>query len=152
MRSTWGSILLGLVVAPGLLWGQGGGGHELGPQITVTTPDPPAVVAGIYGAIRPERRLRLAANAGVGVQGDGLAWRLEALGHFQLNPRTLGIGVYGGAGVAVAGGVATEGYLVVLVGIEGAPGGPRGWAFELGVGGGVRIGASYRWRRSVGGR
>jgi hypothetical protein len=144
MRSTWGSILLGLVVAPGL-WGQTV--REFGPQITITTANPTAVVGGLYGAIRPDRRLRLAANAGVGVQGDGVAWRLEALGHFQLNPTSLGTGVYGGAGVAVAGGTATKGYLVVLLGIEAAPGGPSGWAVELGVGGGVRIGASYRWRR-----
>ena len=152
MRCTWGSIFLGLVLAPGLVWAQGGAVHEFGPQFTATTPDPPAVVAGIYGAIRPERRLRLAANAGIGVQGSDLAWRFEALGHFLLNPRTLGIGVYGGAGVALVGGVATQGYLVVLVGIELAPGGPRGWAVELGIGGGVRIGASYRWRRRSGGR
>jgi hypothetical protein len=150
MRSTWVSLLLGIAVPPVALWCQQV--REFGPQITLTTSDPLAVVGGLYGAVRPERRVRLAANAGLGVQGSDLAWRVEALGHFHLNPTARGVGVYGGAGVAVAGGTATHGYLVVLVGMEAAPGGPEGWALELGVGGGVRIGASYRWRRRSGGR
>lgn len=150
MRSTWASLLLCLAVAPPPvpLWAQV---REFGPQITLTTQDPVAVVGGLYGAVRPERRVRLAANAGLGVRGSELAWRVEALGHFLLNPTTQGVAVYGGGGVAVAGGTATHGFLVVLLGVEAAPGGPEGWALELGVGGGVRIGASYRWRRRPGG-
>jgi hypothetical protein len=73
------------------------------------------------------------------------------LWHFLLKPRERrGLGVYGGGGVAVAGGPDTEGFVVVVIGLEARPGARSGWALEVGIGGGVRFSVGYRWRRTVG--
>jgi len=116
-------------------------------QAIATAADPVAVVGGVYGGVWAERRLRVVGTAAVGGQGGDLAWRLEGLAHFHFNPGSTGVGVYGGGGLALAGGVETQGYLVVLVGLEGSPSGTRGWAVEVGVGGGFRLGVGYRWRQ-----
>jgi len=147
MNCTWASaiVVVAAAVAPRSLAGQGR--REAGVQAIVTSADPAAVLGGVYGAYRVGRRVRVAATAGLGVAGEGTAWRLEALGHFHFQPETRGgVGLYGGGGLALAGGPSTRGYLVVLVGLEANPGGPRGWSVELGAGGGLRLGIGYRWR------
>jgi hypothetical protein len=120
---------------------------ELGLQATGTLSDPALAVAGVYGAWRPSSRGRISAAAGLGGSGDATAWRGELLGHFLLAPnKKRGPGVYLAGGVAVVGGPADRGYLVLAVGIEDRPGGPSGWFAEAGVGGGARLSAGYRWR------
>jgi len=37
--------------------------------------------------------------------------------------------------------------LLLTAGLEQNPGARRGWAMELGVGGGVRFAVGYRWRK-----
>lgn len=124
--------------------------QEIGAHSTLTTADPTAWVAGAYGALRPSSRVRVATQVGAGITGDAFGWRGELLWHFLLKPRERRrLGVYGGGGVAVAGGPDTEGYVVLVLGVEARPGAGSGWAFEVGVGGGVRIAVGYRWRRRV---
>jgi hypothetical protein len=47
-------------------------------------------------------------------------------------------------------GPVSRGYLVLTLGIEERPRSSSGWALELGIGGGARIGFGYRWRRFSG--
>ncbi|HEU5170501.1 MAG TPA: hypothetical protein VFU46_08180 [Gemmatimonadales bacterium] len=120
---------------------------ELGVQGLIATSQPVLAVGGIYGALRVSGRVRLAATAGAGAAGGDAAGRAELLAHFMLNPAAArGAAVYAGGGVAAVAGPLEEGYLVVLLGIEAAPGRNSGWALEAGVGGGVRVTAGYRWR------
>jgi hypothetical protein len=120
---------------------------ELGVQTTGTLSDPALAVGGIYAAWRPAARGRVAAALGVGGSDGEVAWRGELLGHFLLAPRRrTGPGVYLAGGLAVVGGPADRGYLVLAIGIEDRPGGPSGWFAEAGVGGGARLSLGYRWR------
>ena len=122
--------------------------REVGIESTVLTTDPAMVLGGVYGAVRTSRRTRLALTASAGATGGDFAWRGELLAHFLLNPlSTRRPGVYGGGGVAAAGsGGASEGYVVVLLGVEARPGGRSGWFLEAGLGGGFRAAAGWRWR------
>src|SRR3989442_15868838 len=62
-------------------------------------------------------------------------------------------GRYGALGVASAGEAGPHGaaYVVLVVGVEAAPGRPQGWYGELGLAGGVRAVAGWRWGRFPGG-
>jgi hypothetical protein len=118
-------------------------------QAVATASDPAFVGGGLYAALRPEHRTRLALTAAAGALGGGAAFRGELLGHFLVNPDAAhGPGVYLGGGVAVVAGPVERGYAVVTVGIEGRPRGRSGWAVEAGVGGGVRV--TVGWRRRFG--
>ena len=120
---------------------------ELGIQAIGTLSDPALAVAGAYAAWRPSARGRISAALGVGGSGGEAAWRGELLGHFLLAPgRKQGPGVYVAGGVGAVGGPADRGYLVLALGIENRPGSPSGWFAEVGVGGGPRLAAGYRWR------
>jgi hypothetical protein len=122
---------------------------EFGPQVIGTASDPGLVVAGGYGALQTSPRTRLSFGAGAGISGDAFAWRAEVLEHFLLQPqRRTGVGFYGAGGVAVVGGSVDQGYLVLTLGVEARPGSPGGWFVEAGLGGGARLAAGYRWRRT----
>ncbi len=145
MTSIWGSVTLAgvLLAVPSVVAGQRA--HEIGLQLIAIADDPVAVVAGPTAGIRVERRVRLVGTAALGVQGGDFAWRLEGLAHFHLHPNSRSLGVYGGGGLALAGGASTQGYMVVLLGIETSPGGGGGWTAEVGFGGGFRMAVGYRW-------
>jgi len=122
---------------------------ELGLQTIATASDPGLVGGGGYGALRTSERTRLSVGVGAGVSGNAAAWRAELLEHFQLHPhRRTGVGFYGAGGVAVVGGPVDQGYLVLTLGVEARPGSPGGWFLEAGIGGGARLAAGYRWRRT----
>jgi len=88
------------------------------------------------GAGRRSGQARLALAAAGGRLSDGWGGRVEARGQFVLLPfARIGLGWYGGMGAAWMGGA------------EHAPGRPRGWFVEVGVGGGVRVSAGMRWRQ-----
>jgi hypothetical protein len=36
---------------------------------------------------------------------------------------------------------------MLTLGLEARPGAPSGWALEVGLGGGVRVSAGWRWRK-----
>ncbi|MGH7628648.1 MAG: hypothetical protein ACREOF_04540 [Gemmatimonadales bacterium] len=152
MRSSWSSLL----AAAGMAWASPATGQrvtELGVHTLIATSAPVLTVGGVYGALRPSARVRLAVTAGAGVADGDPAARGELLGHFLLDPTgRRGAGVYAGGGIAGVVGPVDEGYLVLLVGVEGRPGAGAGWSLEVGLGGGMRIAAGYRWRRHPGPR
>jgi hypothetical protein len=146
MTSSWRSLALVLAMAvPMDLAAQEV--LELGGQALLTTSAPALVTGGLYAALRPSARARLAATIGAGVSGGQAAARGELLGHFLLSPAaTRRPGAYVGGGVAGVVGPVDQGYIVLVVGLEAAPGARAGWAVEAGVGGGVRLTAGWRWR------
>lgn len=147
MPSPWTELAL---LAGALTWASpavGQHGKELGVQALATASDPALVAAGVYGGLRVSARTRVSVMVGAGASRGDLAGRAELLGHFLLSPgQRRGPGFYFAGGLAVVEGVISRGYLVVTLGVEERPAAGSGWAAELGVGGGVRIAAGYRWR------
>lgn len=99
---------------------------------------------------RDEQRIRIAPAVALGSFGDGrFGARADLAIHFLLDPvKRAGGAVYGGGGLSVAarGGRLTP-YALLVLGVEGAPGGGSGSFVEIGVGGGVRLAVGYRWRK-----
>ena len=121
--------------------------REVGVEAVGLAAHPGFAGGGLWVAVRPSERLRLALSA---LQGDraGTAARGELAAHFLLDPgRQRGVGLYAGGGLAVESGPAGQAWLLATLGLESAPGGRSGWAVELGVGGGVRLLAAWRWRK-----
>jgi hypothetical protein len=141
-------------MAAGMLWARPAAGQrvaELGVQALVTTANPALAAAGVYGALRVSQRVRFCVTGSGGVAAGDVAGRGELLGHFLFDPTApRGAGAYAGGGVGGVVGALDEGYLVLLLGVEARPGGRSGWSAELGIGGGLRIAAGYRWRRHPG--
>lgn len=146
MRCTWASAVLLALATP--LAAQSGSVREAGLEAVVTAAEPATYTAGLTASVRPASRTRVALYAGGGVSdGEGVG-RAELVAHFLLNPRSTRLAWYGGGGVAgVFGSGDAEGYMVVLVGVDWAPGGRGGWFAEAGVGGGARVALGYRWRK-----
>ena len=93
---------------------------------------------------------RFALSAAGGDYEGVMGMRLQLTAQLLLRPAERnGVGPYAGLGLAFAGAEATHGagYLTALVGVEQTPGRPAGWYAELGLGGGVRLAAGWRWRR-----
>ncbi|HEX9282610.1 MAG TPA: hypothetical protein VF882_02370 [Gemmatimonadales bacterium] len=101
-------------------------------------------------ARRPGGQGRLALSAAGGDYEGVLGMRLEGTAQLLLRPgdRT-GVSPYAGLGLAFVGSGSRHGagYVAALLGVEAAPGRARGWYGELGLGGGVRLGVGWRWRR-----
>jgi hypothetical protein len=122
--------------------------REAGLEAVVTAAEPAVYTAGVTASLRPAARARIALYAGGGVSDGAGVGRAELVAHFLLSPRSTHPGVYGGGGIAgVFGSGYADGYVVLLVGIESAPGGRGGWFVEGGIGGGARLAAGYRWRK-----
>lgn len=122
--------------------------RELGVQGIVTTAAPVLVAGGLYGAVRPSRHTRVALTLTGGEAGGSAAGRGELVAQALAMPtRTRGAQVYVGGGIAGVVGPADRAYIVVLAGLEGRPGARSGWVLEVGVGGGLRLSAGWRWRR-----
>jgi hypothetical protein len=83
-----------------------------------------------------------------GTRDGALAGRGVIAAHFLLQPSTTGLTPYAGGGVALGSGRGTDAYVVLVLGIESAPALPAGWSVEIGLGGGVRAGAAWHWRRA----
>lgn len=122
--------------------------REIGLQGYVLRGDADRAGGGAWVAWRAGPRGRISLFGGAD-RGEGTTTgRGELLAHLLVSPgRRQGAAPYlaGGLGVDVAG--RSEARLVVLLGIEGAPGGREGWVLEAGVGGGWRVAAGWRWRR-----
>ncbi|MGE5927846.1 MAG: hypothetical protein ACM357_10860 [Gemmatimonadota bacterium] len=147
MTSTWGSraaLALAMLLLPEAVAAQRA--REIGLHAVFTAQDAELVAGGVYGALRTTRRTRLALTAAAGSAAGEFVARGEVLGHFLLSPAARGPGIYGGGGIAGIAGADEEGFLVLLLGVEHAPGGRAGWYLEGGVGGGLRVAAGYRWR------
>ncbi len=108
---------------------------------------------GLGGGVRTSGRVGAYASANIGAMDGSVALRGEVTLVFHLHPRrNEGLALYGGGGVAIQrAGARADQYIVVLAGVEAAPGSTRGWFAEIGVGGGLRAAAGYRLRwRSAG--
>jgi hypothetical protein len=148
MHFPWAELLVAAAAAVSATPGNTQQIGEAGIQGIVTASDPALAVVGAYGALRTTGRTRISAFVGGGASDGEFAWRAEALGHFLLSPdRRLGWGAYAAGGLAAVGGPVSRGYIVLTLGAEERPGGSSGWVAEVGIGGGVRIGVGYRWRR-----
>lgn len=112
-----------------------------------------AVHAGLGLSVPAGLYVRTGVVLGAGVGRDGFDSRADLIGRFSFDPlRQTRWAPYGGAGVSArfapgdAGG--TKGYLLFFVGVEGPV--PRGRtasivpAFEVGLGGGARVGVILR--------
>jgi hypothetical protein len=149
MTSSWasGRLVLAVLVTASPCAAQDGTVREFGVAAVGTTADPALGVLGITGSLRPTYRTRIGALAGGGVWGGEAAARAELAGHFLLNPRSSGTGLYAGGGIAgVFSDGQSRGYLMLLIGIEARPGLGNGWFVEGGVGGGARVAVGWRWR------
>ena len=89
-----------------------------------------------------------AAGADVSHGGAKAAGRLDVIGRFLFDPfRQNQWGLSAGAGVSVRAqtGDYVRPYLVAIIDLEGPRSRAVSPAFQLGLGGGVRIGAALRW-------
>lgn len=143
-RGTWTLLLLTPLLSSGLKAQQG---LEYGLHALSTAAAADFLGAGAQVALRPGGRARFVATITPGALDGDFAIRGEVLGQFLLNPRSPRRGVYAGGGLAGISSTETQGYVVLLIGIESHPGGRSGWMLEAGIGGGVRVMAGYRWRR-----
>ena len=137
------ALVLGL--GPGLLQGQKG--IEGGIHGLATFADFTFAGGGVHLSLRPGGRARFTLSASAGVIEEEFAARGESTAQFLLNPSSRRYGFYAGGGVAGVAGALDEAYLLLVLGLESAPGGASGWVIESGIGGGVRILMGYRWRR-----
>jgi hypothetical protein len=145
-RSRSAALGLMLLIVPGATAhaqrGMEGGLHGL-----ATFADFTFAGGGLHLGVRPGGRARLMLALTPGMIEDEFAFRGEVAGHFMLNPGSPGRGFYAGGGIAGVTGPADEAYLLLVIGLEIAPGGNSGWVFEGGIGGGARVLVGYRWRK-----
>jgi hypothetical protein len=122
--------------------------REFGIEAYTLRATPDRTGGALYLARRVGSRARLSLLGGVDGGDGGTAGRIEGLVHFLLAPdRKAGAGLYVAGGLAADIADRTEARIVTLVGLERAPGRRSGWMLEVGVGGGWRAAAGWRWRR-----
>jgi len=138
---------VGLATAAGTLPAEAQVRRESGVAVLAIGSEPVQWLAGASHWWRVARRTRAGGLLAAGVAGGEAAARGEVAAHFLLNPAARrGAGWYGGGGLAGVAGRAEGVRVQVVLGVDGRPAGPAGWSLELGVGGGVRLAAGYRWR------
>jgi len=106
--------------------------------------------AGLELAHRPSGQMRGAVAAAAGARDGAAALRLDATAQFVVTPSArTGVTLSGGLGLAYAGARHARGaaWATAQLGAEAAAGRRRGWFLEVGLGGGVRVAAGWRWRR-----
>lgn len=150
MRSALATLVLAALTRPLPLAGQGLTATELdvGPVATWARRSFSGVALGV--ARRPSGEGRVTMVAAVGALGRHAALRLELSAQFLVLPNARhGLSPYFGTGVAYVGArpYRGAGAVVALIGVEQAAGTARGWFGELGLGGGLRLRAGFRWRR-----
>ena len=144
-RRGWCAVLI-LLVAGTPLQGQRIR-RELGAQLFVLSGDRLLVGGAGYAALRPNSRARLSLAVGAGDREGVVTGRAELLGHFLLSSaRRKGPGLYAAGGLAVDVAAEADAWIVGALGVESAPGARSGWMAEIGVGGGWRGVAGWRWR------
>jgi hypothetical protein len=122
--------------------------REWGAQVTAVSGRPAFLGAGGVWGWRPGTRDRVVIHGALGAAEHQVAARVEASWQFMLSPQTeRGVGAYVGGGIAGQFAATSHGWLMLTAGLEQNPGRSRGWSLELGIGGGIRVAAGYRWRR-----
>jgi len=150
LRSALASVGLALVARAAA--GQGGSlaASEVDVGMTGTWARRDFYGISVGVARRPGGPGRAALSAAGGTLAGTAALRLELMGQFLILPEAReGVSPYLGFGLGylTARHARGTGVLMALVGIESPEGRRAGWFTELGVGGGARIRAGYRWRR-----
>ena len=101
-------------------------------------------------AHRPSAESRIGLTLAGGGSAGTAAARAQLTLQILVNPAARsGAGLFAGLGTAflVRRDSPSQGYLALVLGLEGRPGSPQGWYVEGGLGGGVRIAAGWRGRR-----
>ncbi len=119
---------------------------SVGIQATLVGSDP--AFEGVGGTVVKalDRQLRLTAGATVGRAGSETRGRGELALEYLFDPATRGWSPRLAGGVAGVSGPRGGGYVLLEVGLEQRPRDRTGWRIDLGVGGGVRVAASFTWR------
>ena len=161
MTSTWRSALLPLLAAVAAApAAEAQRAIEWQVQAIGSTASVRFLGGGVGFGVRTQGRTRLALTLSAGdlsreplVEGEArrhdAAGRAELFASYHLSPfRRQGVSPYAGGGVALAA-TSTDmfEYVLLVIGIETAPGGPRGWFAEVGIGRGVRGSIGFRIRR-----
>lgn len=141
-----------VLLASGLIFvdgeAQSNPGFEAGLQALALLQDPEWLGGGGYAAWRPGDKTRLALTINAGASDRRTSGRAELLAHFLMSPgKRSGVGLYAFGGIAGVIRPVHQGFLVLGLGVERAPGNSSGWAIEAGVGGGARLSVGWRWRR-----
>jgi len=120
---------------------------EAGGQVLGLLADQDYLGAGPWLGWRVVPSFRLGLLVTLGSARHQTAGRMEVTGHYLLDPdRISGVSPYLAAGAAWNVADESRAYLLIGVGLESAPAKPGGWVVELGLGGGWRATAGYRWR------
>lgn len=104
---------------------------------------------GIARRPSAESRIALALAGGTAPPGDRAVARAQVTIQLLVNSAARsGVGIYAGVGTAFLArrGSPGQGYLAVLLGVEGAPGRRQSWFVEGGLGGGARAAGGWRVR------
>ena len=100
-------------------------------------------------ARRTSNESRAALAIAAGSTAGAAAARAQLTLQLLVNPAArTGVGVYGGLGGAFSGrrGSAGQGFVAVVLGVEGAPGQRSSWYAEVGLAGGFRAAVGWRAR------
>lgn len=100
-------------------------------------------------ARRTSNESRVALALAGGSAAGAAAARAQVTVQLLVNPAArAGVGLFGGLGAAfsVRRGAAGQGFVAVVLGLEGAPGRTQNWYAELGLAGGFRAAAGWRVR------
>lgn len=117
------------------------------------------IIAGRFTAVQAAYEVQVPINRyfspgaaiGVGAGGEGLSTRLDLFGRFSLDPQRTGSWEpYIGGGLTTrydSDGPGVRTYLLAFLGINGPKTGKYATGFEIGAGGGVRLGVTLRKHR-----
>jgi len=106
-----------------------------------------AVQAGVGVTMVTGTYVRSGIVGGLGFSRDGLSGRIDGLARFHFDPfRQSRWAPYGGGGISgrFERGAGARAYLLLLAGIDGPLKGGMTPSFEMGLGGGARIGVIFR--------
>ena len=148
MRSAVATLILSALAPP--LAGQRFTATELDAGAVATLARRSFSGVAVALARRPTGEARVALAAAAGTLDGHAALRLEATAQFLVLPvAKRGVSPYLGVGVAYVGArpYRGSGALMALIGVEEAAARARGWFGEVGLGGGFRLRAGFRWRR-----
>lgn len=114
------------------------------------------IIAGRFTAVQGAYEVQMPINryfspglaVGVGAGGEGLSTRLDLFGRFSLDPHRTGAWEpYVGGGLTTrydSDGPGMRSYLLAFLGVNGPKAGKYATGFEIGAGGGVRLGVTFR--------
>jgi hypothetical protein len=138
-------LVLGLL--PAVLVAQATTG--VGVAAVAVASDPWFVGGGLQSAFPLGDLMRVSALGAIGTRAGAVEGRGELSLQLVFDPTlTKPVTWYAGGGLALRAGSTTDGFLLLVGGIEGRGRGRDRWWIETGVGGGARFALGYRWHRA----